>query len=155
MTKDRVSIPNSGLSSWIVFSGSPHTARAQSSSKYAPSKYRATSGQICGCRSQLHALSSAWNNAINVCTFLIVAHFYSKSTAFFSILPSRPNFRHYFLFDLGKCLHHYSYHITLYCGVPLSSVITRGDYGMTQVKTWLRELLSALQYIHALGVCFS
>ncbi|KAF8361493.1 hypothetical protein PRIPAC_88416, partial [Pristionchus pacificus] len=44
------------------------------------------------------------------------------------------------------------YHITLYCGVPLSSVIARGDYDMAQAKTWIRELLSALQYIHALGI---
>ncbi|GMS82746.1 hypothetical protein PENTCL1PPCAC_4921, partial [Pristionchus entomophagus] len=44
------------------------------------------------------------------------------------------------------------YHITLHCGVPLSTIISEGCYTMARVKRWTRDLLSALQYINSIEV---
>ncbi|GMS83349.1 hypothetical protein PENTCL1PPCAC_5524, partial [Pristionchus entomophagus] len=44
------------------------------------------------------------------------------------------------------------YYVTEYCGRPLRLTIDQGLYSLDQVKKWMRELLGAVQYLHALHV---
>ncbi|GMR34964.1 hypothetical protein PMAYCL1PPCAC_05159, partial [Pristionchus mayeri] len=46
------------------------------------------------------------------------------------------------------------YHITIYCGEPLTKKIEEGKYSMEHVKCWTRQLLQALQHLHMNDVVF-
>ncbi|GMR43965.1 hypothetical protein PMAYCL1PPCAC_14160, partial [Pristionchus mayeri] len=52
----------------------------------------------------------------------------------------------------SRILHIFSYHITEYCGPDLETIIAKGGYAMEHVKSWMRDLLSALKYINSLGI---
>ncbi|GMR43947.1 hypothetical protein PMAYCL1PPCAC_14142, partial [Pristionchus mayeri] len=46
------------------------------------------------------------------------------------------------------------YHITIYCGEPLTKKIEEGRYSMEIARQWTRQLLLALQHLHMNDVVF-
>lgn len=48
-------------------------------------------------------------------------------------------------YSVGKDL----YHITIHCGTPLNKIIEEGRYSIDDAKKWIKDLLRAIEHLHA------